>query len=58
MLTILNTQTFTYFPTREAAAKIAAANQAADDTAEYRVEEAKAGFFVAVYEDGERIITL
>ena len=50
--------TFTFFPTKEGAAKLAAANQAHDDAAEYKVEEAKMGFFVAIYEDGVRVGTL
>jgi hypothetical protein len=57
MITI-NSSTFTYFLTYEGAANLAAANQAHDDDAEYKVEEAKMGFFVAVYEDGERVGTL
>lgn len=47
--------TFHFFPTYEAAAALAAANQKYDDEAEYKVEEGKFGFFVVVYEDGERI---
>ena len=47
--------TFHFFPTREAAAKLAEANQKFDDEAEYKVEESKFGFFVVVYEDGERV---
>jgi hypothetical protein len=58
MFATIISSTFTYFPSFEAAAKLASANQAMDDDAEYKVEEAKAGFFVAVYEDGERIGTL
>ena len=54
----IQTSTFTFFPSYEGAANLAAANQAHDDEAEYKVEEAKMGFFVAVYEDGVRVGTL
>lgn len=54
----IKSATFTYFPSYEGAANLAAANQAHDDDAQYEVEEAKMGFFVAVYEDGERVGTL
>jgi len=52
------TNRITFFPTHAGAAALAAANQADDADAEYRVEEGHFGFFVAVYEDGERVITL
>lgn len=51
-------QTITFHPTKEAAAKLAAANQAQDEDSEYRVEVGSNGFFVAVYDDGERTGTL
>jgi hypothetical protein len=54
----ISSSRFTFFPNYEAAANLAATNQADDDSAEYKVEEAKMGFFVAIYEDGERIGTL
>lgn len=58
MATIVN-NSFTFFPSREAAAKIAAANQAQDDDWQYRVEEGKFGFFVAIYdEDNNRVASL
>lgn len=58
MFATITSATFTYFPSYESAANLAAANQAHDDEAEYKVEEAKMGFFVAVYEGGERVGTL
>jgi hypothetical protein len=48
----------TFYPTHERAAVLAAANQADDDSAEYKVEQGSMGFFVAIYEDGYRIGTL
>jgi hypothetical protein len=56
-ITVSN-QRFTFYPTRKAAEVLAAANQADDDSAEYRVEQADRGFFVAIYEDGDRVGTL
>lgn len=51
--------TFTIHPTYEAAAKLAAANQAHDDEWTYKVENNSYGFFVAIYdENGERVGTL
>jgi hypothetical protein len=55
MHSTISYNTFHFFPTYEAAAKLAAANQKFDDEAEYKVEEAKSGFFVVVYENGERV---
>ena len=54
MHTTITASRITFFKTYEAAAKLAAANQADDDSASYRVEEGHLGFFVAVYEDGAR----
>ena len=58
MTTPIGYSRFTYFPTKAVAEAIAEANQADDDSAEYRVESAELGFFVAIYEDGERLGTL
>ena len=58
MMISIARQTITFHRTEEAAAKLAAANQEHDDEAEYRVERGASGWFVAVYEDGERIGTL
>lgn len=51
-------QTITFYPTREAAVKLANANQAMDEDSDYRVEEGARGYFVAVYDDGQRTGTL
>lgn len=55
MFATINTNTFHFFPTYERAAKLAEVNQKFDDEAEYKVEEGKFGFFVVVYENGERV---
>lgn len=57
-ISIANQQTITFHPTCEAAAKLAAANQAIDDDWQYVVEQGQMGFFVAIYEDGDRVGTL
>jgi hypothetical protein len=50
---------FVIFRTQEEATKLAAENQATDDSAEYRVIEVNDGrFVVAVFEDGEFVMNL
>lgn len=51
-------QRITFHPSHAAAAALAKVNQADDDSAEYVVEQGQSGYFVAVYEDGERVGTL
>ena len=59
MFATINSQTFTFFPTKAQADALAAANQVEDADAEYRViENASGKFFVAVFENGEQIGTL
>lgn len=55
MFATIKSNTFHFFPTHEQAEKLAEANRKFDDEAEYKVEEGKFGFFVMIYEDGERV---
>ena len=52
------TQTITFHKTEAAALALAATNQSADPDTDYRVEHGDRGFFVALYEGGERLGTL
>lgn len=54
---VLQTPT-TIYKSREAAEKIAAANQADDNEATYKVEPYAGGYCIAVYAYGERVIRL
>jgi len=58
MQTLITAARFTCHKTREAAQIIADVNGAADADWIYTVEENTFGFYVAIYEDGERVGTL
>lgn len=57
-ISLANQSTITFHPSREAAAKLAASNQAMDDDWQYVVEQAQMGFFVAIYDGVDRVGTL
>jgi len=58
MHTLITSSRFTCHKTFEAAKAIANANAEADADWSYVVEENTLGFYVAIYENGERIGTL